>query len=199
MSYPAFREVWANPPEHRWDPAAWPAITRAAPATVPAAHPAVAPGTQETWAMAGGWQLFPPVPAAEAYPPLVLRVTDPADPREVILVRDSRTAAWQVTRGDQGTWPVSHAAGFTVRNAITAAGMASLAQGVPSGNGLVLPGAGLTEPADRTGNAQLTVASLQVPGGEAGRAPHTRRWPGAPTTPMAWRTASSSSGWTGAA
>lgn len=162
----AFHERWADPPEH----------TGADPATVPAGAPATA--GDQPWVMAGGWNLFPPVPVPGLNPPQILRIVDQADPSEIILVRDSRTATWQVTRGDQGTTPVAHLPGFAVRNAVTAAGLSALAQGVPSGNGLLLPRAGRSTWQTWIDNAEHDVASLPVPAGEA--------VPGSTYEAMAW-------------
>ena len=71
--------------------------------------------------------------------------------------------------GDLGTVPVQHRAGFAVYNAISAAGLGTLAQGVPSGNGLVLPGAARTTSVTWKDNANHEVAGIDVPGGEAGQ------------------------------
>lgn len=160
-------EGWANPVERT-------IAGLDAPAIVPAGAAAVAPGTEETWAMGGRWNMFPAV-RDTAYPPGVLRVFDLAAPPEIIRVRDSTTATWLVVRGDQDTVPVAHRPGFAVRNAVTAAGLAGLAQGLPSGNGLILPRAarrsfGVTGDGSSWNGAALRYAVfMTVPGGEAGR------------------------------
>ena len=147
-------EAWANPAN--------------VPATVAAGAPAVPAGTGQAWVMGGGWAEFTPPADPAARPPVIFRVFDLNAPGEVILVTDSRTATWQVTRGDQGTTPADHAAGFAVHNVITRDGLANFAQGVPSGNGLVLPAAGrraVTEGAFT--NEVFTVSELPVPAFEA--------------------------------
>ena len=98
----------------------------------------------------------------------MLRVFDLTDPSEIILVRDSRTPVWQVTRGDQGTIPVAHDPGFEVYNAISAAGLGGFAQGVPSGHGLVLPHVAVRAAATWQDAAWHDAVTLRVPGGEAG-------------------------------
>jgi hypothetical protein len=167
----SFREAWANPPEF--------ANGSAGPATVAAPHPAVPPGTIETWVMSGGWGTFPQVSPGGV--PELLRIFDLRAPGEIIRVTDSRTAAWQVVRGDQGTAPLDHAAGFAVYNAVTAAGLSSLAQGVESGFGVVLPDAApRTYPPAGLWKDALPhdVAWLEVPPGEA--------QPGAVYEALAW-------------
>jgi hypothetical protein len=164
-----FIERWANPPET--------AVASPGPATVPAGDAAV--GGPRAWAMAGGWTLFPRVGPANAYPPEVLRIFDPDAPSEIIRVTDSRTANWAVVRGDQGTTPVAHAPGFAVYNAISAAGIGGLAQGVRSGNGIRMPS--LTIPArwfSYTAALPNGLVGLNVPAGEAG--------PGAVYEAVAW-------------
>ena len=151
----AFTERWANPPEHGPFP----------PATVPAAKTAAAAGDMETWVIAGGWAQFPAVDDTARYPG-VLRIYDRAAPSEIIRVRRNPGATWEVTRGDQGTTPVAHAAGFTIANAVTSAGLRALARAVPSGNGLVLPAANIGT-ITWAGNTESDIARLRVPAGEA--------------------------------
>ena len=170
VSTPAvYTEQWANPP--------------AVPATVPAAQLAVAAGTAQVWSMAGGWAGYP-VADRNAGPPSMFRIYDPADPREIIRVAHTAGAAWSVTRGDQGSRTVAHAAGFEVRPFITRDGLASLVRGAPSGTGLVLTRAWPFVPSARvqTYTASLTdkgcrftYAALPIPAGEATRRRCTRR------------------------
>jgi hypothetical protein len=146
-------ETWANP--------------AVIPATVPAGAAAVPAGTPERWDMAGGWAQFPAASAA-AWPPVKFRIFDLNNPPEIILVETTAGPAWDVIRGDAGTTPVDHPPGFAVHNVITGPGMANLAQGVPSGNGLVLPAAGRRAAAEGALAAELfPVAALPVPAFEA--------------------------------
>lgn len=127
MTQPVYAESWANPPE--------------IPATVltPAAS-GPAPGTPATWMMSGGYQALGAADPT-ASPPALFRVYDRHNPAEAIRVTDTRAdPLWQVIRGDQGTPVVDHAAGFEVQPLISAAGLDGRAPGVPSGNGLLLPG-----------------------------------------------------------
>jgi hypothetical protein len=148
-------EQWANP-----------AIP---PCTVPAGAGAVAAGQPETWVMGGGWDWFAGLADPAADPPELFRVIDLTDPAEIILVRDTTAAPdWQVTRGDLGTTPVAHRPGFQVHNIVADMGLAHLAQGVPSGNGLALPAAGRRAAASFAPNAVPSVVlDLPVPAGEA--------------------------------
>lgn len=147
-------ETWANPP--------------VLPATVPAGAAVVPAGTPEVWAMTGGHASFAPPADPDADPPVIFRVFDLHDTSEIVLVTDSRTPAWQVVRGDQGTTPVAHRPGFQVHNVITGPGLGGFAQGVPSGNGLVLPAAGRRAVVEGCFTNELfTVSSLPVPAGEA--------------------------------
>jgi hypothetical protein len=147
-----FTETWAGP--------------LLADATVTAGGTGAIAGP-ETWTMAGGFAQFG---AADpnAIPPALFRVFDRDAPGESILVRQTTGPTWQVTRGDQGTVPVAHAPGFAVHSLISPAGLASLAHGVPSRNGLVLPAAGrLTQPPTWNDPGEHRLAELPVPSGEA--------------------------------
>jgi hypothetical protein len=148
-----WEELWANPP--------------GTPVTVPVAQPAVPAGTQQTWPVGGD---LAQLPAADptARPPQLFRVFDLADPREHILVRDSRTSSWSVTRGDGGTPTVDHAAGFELHNVIAADGMRTRVGGAPSGNGLVLPACGNRSILGPYYDAEYHgCAGIEVPAGEA--------------------------------
>jgi hypothetical protein len=148
-------EEWANPP--------WTDL-----AMVPAGaagFPLVQPGDVETWQLEGGWPLLPSaVPGS--FPPSQFRIFDLFDPSEIILVTATAGPDWLVTRGDGGTVPVAHRPGFAVHNVITGPGLAGLAQGVPSGNGLVLPAGGraaVSPPGIANNGAWVKVASLPIP------------------------------------
>jgi hypothetical protein len=123
VTQPVYLETWANPPE--------------IPATVPAGAAAGDPGP---WIMAGGYaSLGTADPTAS--PPAVFRVYDRHAPGEAIQVVDTRAdPLWSVVRGDQGTPVLDHDPGFEVTPLISAAGLDGRAPGVPSGNGLMLPG-----------------------------------------------------------
>lgn len=85
---------------------------------------APAGGTVESWtvSVAGAF----PVASATAQPPTQFTVCDPALPAEKFLVTTAPGGTgggqtWSVTRGAEGTTPVSHTAGFTIVN-ITSGG-----------------------------------------------------------------------------
>lgn len=83
-------------------------------------------GTQESWTPLSP-SGFPPA-SPVATPPTFFRVTDPAAPSEKVIVTDSRTVPWTVTRGAEGTQPVAHQAGFSVVQVVTAATLGSFLQ-----------------------------------------------------------------------
>jgi hypothetical protein len=156
-----FVEGWVNYP--------------AAEATVTAAWPAALPGAKETWAVTGG--TMPPWPPASATqnPPDLYRVFDPADPREIIQVQHQGPGTWQVLRGDQGSLPVAHKAGAKLRPFITANGLASRVQGVPSGLGITLDNRRITDAVTLTRSGgggwgpapvQYIVGPMPIPKGE---------------------------------
>jgi hypothetical protein len=107
------------------------------PVTVPAGALVRAAGTVEWWDLAGGWATWPGLPAGGRF---IMRLYDPLDPGEVIRAIELTGAGQlRVVRGDNGTAPAPHPAGFRLENVITAAGLRARAAGVVSGNGLALP------------------------------------------------------------
>lgn len=76
-------------------------------------------GTTESWTVASS-STFPAASNA-ASPATQFYISDPALPAETILVTNVSGTTWSVTRGADGTTPVAHTAGFTVRNVVTAA------------------------------------------------------------------------------
>lgn len=89
---------------------------------------APAQGTSESWnpAVPSGF----PVANPTATPPTQFRISDPAAPSEKMIVTDSRTIPWTVTRGAEGTTPVAHTAGFSVQQVVTAAALGAFLQAV---------------------------------------------------------------------
>ena len=83
--------------------------------TVPAGADAPSGGTSETWTVASS-STFP----AAATGVTQFHVSDPAQPSEIILVTNVSGTTWTVTRGAESTTPVAHAAGFTVKQVVTA-------------------------------------------------------------------------------
>ena len=72
-------------------------------------------GTQETWTVASSAMFGAASTGVSQF-----HVADPAAPSEMILVTNVSGTTWTVTRGAEGTTPVTHSAGFTVYQVITA-------------------------------------------------------------------------------
>jgi hypothetical protein len=81
-------------------------------ATSPAA------GTTETWTVSSS-SSFPAASNSTA-PPTQFQVSDPSLASEIIAVTNVAGTTWTVIRGAEGTTPVAHAAGFTVKQVVTA-------------------------------------------------------------------------------
>lgn len=82
---------------------------------------APAPGTSESWTVASSGS-FPPASSGAAQP-TQFHVSDPALASEIVLVTNISGLTWTVTRGAEGTTPVAHAAGFTIKQVVTAGGL----------------------------------------------------------------------------
>ena len=85
---------------------------------------APAGGTSETWAVASPGVF--PAAASTASRPTTFHVADTAFPAEVIAVTDTSGAIWTVTRGAEGSTPVAHSPGFSVKQVVTAGVLATL-------------------------------------------------------------------------
>jgi hypothetical protein len=90
-------------------------------------------GTQESWTVASSSEF--PAASNTASPPTWFHVADQASGKssEIIAVTDISGTAWTVTRGAEGTTPVTHSAGFTVYQVISAGDLGSF---LASGNNL---------------------------------------------------------------
>src|SRR5215831_2036681 len=82
---------------------------------------APAAGSVESWTVASSGSF--PAASASGSPPTHFHVSDPAAPSELADVTDVSGTTWTVTRGAEGTTPVVHTAGFTVKQAVTAGGL----------------------------------------------------------------------------
>lgn len=111
-------ELFANP-----GTAANPVVTSGG-ATTPVS------GTPETWTVTGLAGVFPAISNAAA-PPSFCRCCDPALPSEILWITNISGTTATVTRGAEGSTPVSHAASFQLELLITAGGLGSFAQGWP--------------------------------------------------------------------
>jgi hypothetical protein len=154
---PIYLDFWADQPP--------------VPATCPVAHPA-ATGSQ-SWVMAGGFASYPTA-IPEGSTPLrpdvahMFRIYDPADPREIMWVTDTRAApTWVVTRAAEGSTPVSHQAGFEIRPFITKASLDGRQRGSP--NGLMLRPQLTSAPVEWTDAGQHDLARITIPAMEAFR------------------------------
>jgi hypothetical protein len=77
---------------------------------------APASGTAELWT-AASWSAFPAA-SPSSVPPTTFHIADTGAPSELIQVLNTSTGL--VVRGAEGTPPVAHSGGFTVRNVIAA-------------------------------------------------------------------------------
>lgn len=84
---------------------------------------APASGTTETWTV-GSSASFP----AASTPYTAFHVADPQLPTETVLVTNVSGTTWSVTRGADGTTPVAHAGGFTVKNVVSKGFLGGLPQ-----------------------------------------------------------------------
>lgn len=96
---------------------------------------APAPGTSQSWTVASSGSF--PVASSGATQPTQFHVSDPALASEIILVTNISGLTWTVTRGAEGTTPVAHAAGFTIKQVVTAGGLSVAGTGQ---NGWCAPG-----------------------------------------------------------
>lgn len=100
-------------------------FTNQASTTVAASKTAPAAGTSESWTVASS-SAFPSA-SNSASPATQFYVADPNAPTELILVTNVSGTTWTVTRGADGTTPVTHSSGFTVKNVVPAAWLQRIA------------------------------------------------------------------------
>src|SRR5688572_20990731 len=93
-------------------------FTNQASTTVAASKTAPAAGTTESWTVASSSAF--PAASNTAVPTTQFYIADPAAPTELILVTNVSGTTWSVTRGADSTTPVTHSAGFTVKNVVPA-------------------------------------------------------------------------------
>jgi hypothetical protein len=82
---------------------------------------AASPGATETWTVASSAQF-----GAAATGVSQFHVADQAAPTEIIAVTNVSGTTWTVTRGAEGTTPVTHSAGFTVYQVVSAGALTQL-------------------------------------------------------------------------
>lgn len=100
-------------------------FTNQASTTVAASKTAPAAGTTESWTVASSSAF--PAASNSTYPTTQFYVADPAAPTELILVTNVSGTTWDVTRGADGTTPVTHSSGFTIKNVVPSAFLQNLA------------------------------------------------------------------------
>ena len=131
---------------------------------------APAAGTQESWTAASSAS-FPAASSSTASQPTQFHVVDTALQSEIIAVINVSGTTWTVLRGAEGTTPVAHTAGFTVRQVVTSGWLANL-QGTANGFayqfypeffGAKGDGAFLYDVAITSGQATLTTVGLPAP------------------------------------
>ena len=116
-------------------------------------------GSTETWTV-GSSASFPAAVTGVSQ----FHVADPALPTENILVTNVSGTTWSVTRGAEGTTPVAHAGGFTVKAVVSPGFLGLLPQWVNVTSSLY--GADRTGTNDSTtaiGNAVSAATTAKVP------------------------------------
>lgn len=85
---------------------------------------APAAGTTESWTVASSSTF--PAASNTAVPTTQFYVVDVAAPTEIILVTNVSGTTWSVTRGSDSTTPVTHTAGFTIKNVVPSGWLQSI-------------------------------------------------------------------------
>lgn len=78
-------------------------------------------GTSESWTVASSTSFPAAVTGASQF-----HICDPAQPSEIMAVTNVSGSTWTVTRGAESTTPVTHSAGFTVKQVVTAGFLSGL-------------------------------------------------------------------------
>ena len=79
-------------------------------------------GTQETWTVASSAMFGAASTGVSQF-----HVADAAAPSEIIAVTNVSGTTWTVTRGADSTTPVTHTAGFTIYQVVTAGWLSGIA------------------------------------------------------------------------
>lgn len=123
---------------------------------------APAPGTSQSWTVASSGSF--PAASTGGTQPTQFHISDPALAGEIITVTNISGLTWTVIRGAEGTTPVAHTAGFTIKQVVTAGGLSVAATGQ---NGWCAPGAVTAESFPRiqsAGSQALTSGTLAIVG-----------------------------------
>ena len=107
-----------------------------------------------------------PFPAASgsAVPPTQFHFSDPAAPSELMACTNVSGTSWTVTRGAEGSTPVAHTAGFTVRE-VASAGTLGTFQQVYSVRSVLYGAAGNGTTDDTTAIQAAVTACINAGGG----------------------------------
>lgn len=128
---------------------------------------APAGGTGESWTVTSSASF--PAASSTANPPSQFHVADPAAPSEVIAVTNVASTTWTVTRGAESTIPVTHSAGFTVVQVVTAGDYTAMYPLIPTSvqSGTVTASVGQMVLISTAGSA----GTINLPHAPAGVAP----------------------------
>jgi Pectate lyase superfamily protein len=121
-------------------------------------------GTVETWTVASSSAF--PAASSSAAPPTQFHVADASSSAssELIAVTNVSGTTWTVTRGAESTTPVTHLAGFTVYQVVTAGGMQQASR-TDWLNAVTMFGADPTDTTDSTSAIQAAISALPSGGG----------------------------------
>jgi len=108
-------------------------------------------GTSQSWTVASSASF--PAASNSATPPSQFHVADINANSEIITVTNVSGTTWTVTRGAEGTTPVTHTAGFTIYQVMTAGWLNTVS---------TLTGAVITQVAAPTGNATTDTANINA-------------------------------------
>lgn len=123
---------------------------------------APSPGTSETWTVASSTGF--PTASNSATPPTQFHVADAATGKttEIIAVTNVSGTTWTVTRGAEGSTPISHTAGFTIVQVVTAGFLTNVSNSLVYANAVTLYGADPTGSADSTTAIQAALTDAQA-------------------------------------
>jgi hypothetical protein len=120
-------------------------------------------GTSESWTVTSSSGF--PAASSAASPPTFFRVTDAAASSEKMIVTNVSGTTWTVTRGAEGTSPVTHSSSFIVQHVLTGAALEEFAQYGPSWQNVLAYGA---DPTGATACDTAVNAAVSALPGEGG-------------------------------
>lgn len=117
-------------------------------------------GTQEVWTVVSP-SSFPAASTGTSQ----FHIADVALPTELIAVTNTSGASWTVTRGAEGTTPVAHSAGFTIRHVVSSGAYTSFIQS--PANSVMVSGTASTGLSVIASSATAASWTANLPGGPA--------------------------------